>query len=360
LTRKALLLRVGIDRGTGGARSPIFPDGRFEYLPIPEDRRSRSGLTFATLPSRHGNTLAGFLPPRIAAQQPHLDPDFEAFTYGDAALRKRRQLLRLRAGDLLVFYAGLEPWPRGDIPRLFLIGLLAVKEVYSLSADRIAGDRALRRRFGKTAHFLLEPLDPELALVVGDERQSRLLGRALPLGDGEDRLLRDLASLGYEGSLRRAVGHWFEGPALAAIEDWIAHGPASFVGYATRLFAVSPPDIRPANSYRGDLVIRDARPQVGDWICCREDGAIALARINKRSEQGDGRASLFWRLQRHRYSGPDTDPRPAEPPLRRRRDAPVRLLDGVALSHRCAHLVSAAIRCVGATIPRKAMSRAGA
>jgi hypothetical protein len=37
--RKALLLRVGIDRGTGGALSRIFADGGFEYLPIPEAAR---------------------------------------------------------------------------------------------------------------------------------------------------------------------------------------------------------------------------------------------------------------------------------------------------------------------------------
>src|SRR5207237_1564496 len=34
--RKALLLRVGIDRGAGGILAPIFPDGSFEYVPPPE------------------------------------------------------------------------------------------------------------------------------------------------------------------------------------------------------------------------------------------------------------------------------------------------------------------------------------
>jgi Nucleotide modification associated domain 3 len=44
--RKALLLRVGIDRGTGGGLGPIFPDGTFEYVPIPERKRTR--ITAAT------------------------------------------------------------------------------------------------------------------------------------------------------------------------------------------------------------------------------------------------------------------------------------------------------------------------
>ncbi len=36
MNAKALLLRVGLDRGTGGALGPIYPDGTFEYIPIPE------------------------------------------------------------------------------------------------------------------------------------------------------------------------------------------------------------------------------------------------------------------------------------------------------------------------------------
>lgn len=296
--RKALLLRVGIDRGSGGALSPIFADDCFEYVPIPEDRPTRCELTFSTVPSRHGRSLAAFVPRRLALRHPHIDPDFDAFVYGDAAPHKRRQLLRLDPGDLLVFYAGCSPWPGGDIPRLFAIGWLRVERVHSLTAERIAGDRILRARFGGTAHFLRDPPDPELALIEGDARQSGLFDRALPLGDGEDRMLQDLAPLGYRGSLRRAVGHWFEGSALAALEDWLRRGPATLVGDTTRLFAVSAAEIQSAQSHRGDLGIRDTRPAVGDWVYSCGAEAFALARINRCTPVGEGRASLFWRLCR--------------------------------------------------------------
>ena len=309
-SRKALLLRVGIDRGTGGALSPIFADGRFEYVPIPEDRPTRCKLTFATSPARQGASLATFVPGRIALRHPHVDPDFDALVYGDAAPHKRRQLLRLAAGDLLVFYAGFAPWPREDLPRLFAIGFLEVRRVHALTADEITGDPALRRRFGTTAHFLREPADPELALVEGDERKSRLFERALPLGDGQDRLLRDLAAFGYDGSLRRAVGHWFEGPALRALEAWLYDGAASLVGDWTRLFPVSEAKIRPATSDRGDLVIGDARPAVGDWIYSCEDDAFALARINALTPRREGRASLFWCLQRLTHTALEQFPIP--------------------------------------------------
>ncbi len=95
-----LLLRVGIDRGTGGALSPIFADGSLEYVPIPEAEPTRCRRSFASLPARHGGTLAAFVPSRIAGLPAHLDPDFAALTYGDAALHKRRQLSRLEPGSM--------------------------------------------------------------------------------------------------------------------------------------------------------------------------------------------------------------------------------------------------------------------
>jgi hypothetical protein len=168
---KALLLRVGIDRGTGGALAPIFADGSFEYIPVPETEPTRCSLTFASLPTRRGQSLAAFVPRRIASRPAHIDPDFDAFVYGDAAPHKRRQLLRLESGDLLVCYAGLEPWPKQDIPRLFAIGWFEVNEAHSLTAQQVAADRTLQQRFGNTAHFLRDPPDPKLALIEGASLQ---------------------------------------------------------------------------------------------------------------------------------------------------------------------------------------------
>lgn len=308
--RKALLLRVGIDRGTGGALSPIFADGSFEYLPIPEAEPTRCPHSFAGLPARHGGTLAAFIPSRVSGLPAHLDPDFDALTYGDAAPRKRRQLSRLEPGDLLVFYAGFAPRPPQDMPRLFVLGWFEVAEAHSLNAHQIRTDRKLSARFGRTAHFLRDPPDPELTLIVAGERNSRLLDRALPLGDGEDRLLRDLAALGYAGSLRRAVGHWFEGAAAAALEDWLRRGPAGLVSDRTRLFPVPPGKIETANAYRGDLAIVDPRPAVGDWVYTSEGGAFVLARVNADAGRSEGRASLFWDLRGALANPPERAPIP--------------------------------------------------
>lgn len=93
--REALFLRVGIDRGTDGALAPIFADGSFEYITAPEIKRTRCSPTFASLSTHWRQSLAAFVPRRIAGLPARVDPDFDALVYGDAAVGKRRQLLRL-------------------------------------------------------------------------------------------------------------------------------------------------------------------------------------------------------------------------------------------------------------------------
>ncbi len=263
-SRKALLLRVGMDRGTGGALGPIFRDGTFEYIPIPEAVPTRCSLTYATLPGRHVRSLAAVFPARLAKRHPHIDPDFKTATYGDAARRKRQQLLRLSPGDVLLFYTGLAPRPPEDRPRLFAIGALHVRHVHHVR-PRDLTRRDLQQRFGQTAHFLRRARDEELALVEGDPREGGLFARALPLGDVDDCLLRDLAPFGYQGSLLRSVGHWIEGSgSLRSLETWLRHVSTSLVGPDTRLIPIAASALRVSRE-GGDLAIEDRHAREGDW-----------------------------------------------------------------------------------------------
>ena len=52
---KALLLRVGADTGEkgGGFRAPIFNDGSFKYIPIPEEEPSSERRTYGKLFSNY-------------------------------------------------------------------------------------------------------------------------------------------------------------------------------------------------------------------------------------------------------------------------------------------------------------------
>ncbi len=109
---KVAMLRIGIDTGTGGLHGPLFRDGTFEYVPIP-DGFGIDTRTFGNTMGRHGKLLIEYFPPsRQAAKQQqsiHVDPEFTTFTYGDPSGPKAG-LRRLERGDMLIFYCGLEGW----------------------------------------------------------------------------------------------------------------------------------------------------------------------------------------------------------------------------------------------------------
>jgi hypothetical protein len=125
----AVLLRVGIDMGCGRLHSPLFEDGTFEFLPIPDDD-CRDERTYGNTECRRGRRLADYFPARrqevASSQSMHVDPEFSTFTYGDPTTPKRG-LSRLNPEDLLVFYAGMEGWDCEQLPALYLIGFFEVK-----------------------------------------------------------------------------------------------------------------------------------------------------------------------------------------------------------------------------------------
>jgi hypothetical protein len=127
---KAMLLRIGIDSKTGGALGPIYDDGSFEYIPIPEGWEIEERKTYRDIIGRKGKPLSEFLPDEIADCVAHCDPEFETCTYGDHSSPKRSLLLKLEKNDLLVFYAGLDPYKNVKYERgLYLIGYFLVLDV---------------------------------------------------------------------------------------------------------------------------------------------------------------------------------------------------------------------------------------
>src|SRR6266508_437522 len=105
-----VLLRVGIDTGCGGIHSPLFEDGTFEFVPIP-DSRGLDERTYGNTRGRNDRVLTEDFPEKrqelMAASPMLVDPEFESFTYGDPT-PPQRGLAKLQHGDLLVFYAGME------------------------------------------------------------------------------------------------------------------------------------------------------------------------------------------------------------------------------------------------------------
>ena len=118
------MLRVGIDTGSGGTHGPLFEDGSFEFIPIP-DTSGVEPRTYGSTVGRKGRKLAECLPERLQAkmrnQSVHADPEFDTFTYGDPTAPKAG-LRRLEEGDMLVFYCGLEGWGFESAPALYVVG----------------------------------------------------------------------------------------------------------------------------------------------------------------------------------------------------------------------------------------------
>jgi hypothetical protein len=178
---KVALLRVGIDSGSGGTQGPLFCDGSFEFVPIP-DTSGIDERTYGNTLGRSGRALVEYLPERLQArltsQAMHVDPEFGTFTYGDPTSPKAG-LRRLDPGDILAFYAGLQGW-NCDVPGgLFLIGYFVV-ELAGFAHEMSTS--AIRRQFSGNFHVrhrsVFESQRGRLVLVKGGTG-SRLLDRAV-------------------------------------------------------------------------------------------------------------------------------------------------------------------------------------
>ena len=220
---RVLLLRVGIDSGCGGTLGPIFPDGTFEYVPIPESLEyvSPRSLYFRDLQARHGGKLAQYVPPRYREAAAHYDPEFETFTYGDPGRNKRSQLLRLDDGDLLLFYAGLRPVGSLAASRLYMIGYFTVASVESIDAKNPWPPADLPHLLNN-AHLRRICPDHGLVVVCGHAWASRLLDRAIAISDETQRATAEVEKrIGIHGSLKRAIGRWVPSECIANAVDWV-------------------------------------------------------------------------------------------------------------------------------------------
>jgi hypothetical protein len=91
MSKQVVLLRVGIDAGCGGIQGPLFEDGSFEFVCIP-DNHGVSVHTYGTMLGRDGKPLAGYFAESrrtvMEEQHVHHDPEFETFTYDDPTTRR--------------------------------------------------------------------------------------------------------------------------------------------------------------------------------------------------------------------------------------------------------------------------------
>ena len=167
------LANVGVNAGHA-ARSPLFADGSFLLLPIPE----RAGWAPPMLRLRDLPHLTAHAPSLWLDRAIHLDPDLAGPfpTYGDNPRTAGRaySLRRMVRGDRIVFLARL--W--NGRPGFYLVGELAVIEIAAdLNADPGPGwwdGNAHVRRARATGRW------DSFWVFRGDPARSRLYPTARP------------------------------------------------------------------------------------------------------------------------------------------------------------------------------------
>jgi hypothetical protein len=190
LSSKVYLINVGANASHRFC-SPLFADGTFEFLPIPEDRDlpGTHAVHYRDLRSHYdpSSPLTPFVPARLLEWPAHNDPEFATFTYGDncEASPRAASLKRVEAGDRLLFIARLCPWKDSRPTHrhgFYLIGFLEVEEV--LRDARARPNMSMLSRFRNNAHVRRGMSDPALwdrFWAFRGSARSRRFPKAVPI-----------------------------------------------------------------------------------------------------------------------------------------------------------------------------------
>ncbi|EJN58231.1 Nmad3 family putative nucleotide modification protein [Halogranum rubrum] len=236
---RSIAINVGANTNMPGFRGPVYPDGRFEYVPIPEEKSTREAVP------TYGDLELGFDVPDDVRDTPvHLDPEFteyptcEHYSYGDDHGVKAGPLSKLEPGDSLLFYATLTFHGDADTAAdwiapdwgAYLVGEFRVARAVTGDDYEALSDDG-RAAFSNNAHVKRDPVDAKV-LVEGDDT-SRLFEYAVPLSSSEagataNRLVTELSNDSGKGPWwRRRL--WYDADATRELRDIVDEWPTSSV-----------------------------------------------------------------------------------------------------------------------------------
>jgi len=246
---KIAIVRVGVDAGSGsgGIQGPLFRDGTFEFIPIPEnpDADVIPKYTYGNLMGRHGKPLVQYFPHRRQVKMTecgvHCDPDWKSLTYGDWTGGPKSGLKDLEKGDILIFSCGLQGWDFRSRPGIYLAGYSRVQVAGKLSdLSQQFTQRELRKLFGQNAHVrglplgrLINKWGDQLILVKGSH-QSRLLKKAVllsmtiedsigrPLKVLSPKMKRIFGDFGGKVSIQRSPTRWVNESCVRKVADFLS------------------------------------------------------------------------------------------------------------------------------------------
>ena len=192
-------------------RSPVFPDGSFEFVPIKEESRFAKAEQIPTcndLPSWKARTisLADYLPEEVRHYRTHADPEFKTFTYGDTPSSRAANLAHVAPGDQIWFLARLwnhagARWT-GDSD-FYFIGFLQIEWnrhfAGGMGPDDVPSD--VWEQIQGNAHYrrMLAGDRRAFRILCGRPRESRRFDRAL-------RVTPEVAALVFGGSYDESSG----------------------------------------------------------------------------------------------------------------------------------------------------------
>jgi len=172
-SRQIVIINVGMSTADG-IPGPLFKDGTFRFVPIPESSPSKLTSTYNEL------GLGEWAPnPELHA---HNDPEFETMTFGDYRFKKGKpnirvaNALKLRPQDFLFFFASLSKASdrrKRKTTGMFVIGFFEIREILPYQKAKLS---TLTK---KNVHRLRRN-DSKYTVWIGTKR-SRLLEVAVPM-----------------------------------------------------------------------------------------------------------------------------------------------------------------------------------
>lgn len=139
VTMKLFVVNVGVnskDVAERKLKSPVFADGRFEFIPIKESNADSrySELKYRDIEcfnDRNRNISEYFEIKKLADYYVHNDPEFRTFTYGDIDTPRSSNLRYAIKGDKILFLARLFDHDGEKYTgkgRFYFIGIITVEE----------------------------------------------------------------------------------------------------------------------------------------------------------------------------------------------------------------------------------------